>query len=255
MFEVRFALCAALAVGLMAPSAPAQVRPVNTASATQSGSYLGIWVWEIDAARAKELRLPQPGGIEVTLVSAGSPADLAGMKAGDVIDVYNGQKVDSIEHFSRLVRETPGGKPVKIQIVRNGTPQVLTAKIETISAAERPGPITAPRSSLPQADRQDVPRSLMTWRSPVLGVEAEPLFGQLAGYFGVTEGVLVRTVTPGSPAEKADMKAGDVITRINKSPVTTPAEIAARLRTVTSPAVAVTTMRERKEITLTVTLE
>jgi serine protease Do len=188
-------------------------------------------------------------------VSPGSPADQAGMKAGDVITEYNGQKVDSIEHFSRLVRETPSGKPVKIQIVRNGTPQTLTAKIETISPAERPGPITAPRNSLPQADRQDVPRSLMTWRSPVLGVDAEPLFGQLATYFGVTEGVLVRSVAPGSPAEKAGMKAGDAITRVNKLSVTTPAEITARLRSVTSPVVAVTAMRDRKEVSFTVTLE
>ena len=144
---------------------------------------------------------------------------------------------------------------MKIQIVRNGTPQTLTAKIEIISAAERPGPISAPRSSLPQADRQDVPRSLMTWRSPVLGLDAEPLFGQLAGYFGVTEGVLVRSVASGSPAEKAGMKAGDVITRINKQAVTTPAEITGRLRVVTSPLVSVTAMRDRKEFTLNVTLE
>ncbi len=233
----------------------AQVRAVNNVAAPASGSYLGIWVWEIDAARAKELRLPQLGGIEVTLVSGGSPADLAGMKAGDVITEYHGQKVESIEQFSRLVRETPGGKPVKIQIVRNGTAQTLTAKIETISAADRPGPITAPRSALPQAERQDVPRSLMTWRSPVLGVDAEPLFGQLAVFFGVSEGVLVRSVAAASPAEKAGMKAGDVITRINKQPVTTPAEITARLRAVTTPAVTVTVMRERKELSFTVILE
>ena len=233
----------------------AQVRPANNVATPASGSYLGIWVWEVDAARAKELRLPQPGGIEVTLVSSGSPADLAGMKAGDVISEYHGQKVESIEQFSRLVRETPGGKPVKIQILRNGTAQTLTAKIETISAADRPGPITAPRSALPQTERQDVPRSLMTWRSPVLGIDAEPLFGQLAAFFGVTEGVLVRSVAAGSPAEKAGMKAGDVVTRINKQAVTTPSEITARLRAVTTPAVSVSVMRDRKDLNLSVILE
>ncbi len=238
MWLARIAIVAVL-TGL---SGRAQVRPVNNV-APASGSYLGIWVWEIDAQRAKELRLPNWARIEVTLVSGGSPADLAGMRAGDVISEYHGQKVESIEQFSRLVRETPGGKPVKIQIVRNGTPQTLTAKIEAIAAADRPGPITAPRSALPQAERQDVPRSLMTWRSPVLGVDAEPLFGQLAAFFGVSEGVLIRSVAQSSPAEKAGIKAGDVITRINKQTVATPAEITARLRAVNTPAVTVSIVR------------
>jgi serine protease Do len=189
------------------------------------------------------------------MVRSGSPADIAGVKTGDVIAEYNGQKVAGIEQFSRLVRETPAGRDVKLRIVRNGTSQVLTAKIGAISPAERPGPMSPGRSSGPQGERQDVPRSLMTWRSPVLGVDAEPLFGQLAAYFGVGEAVLVRAVAAGSPAEKAGLKAGDVITKIGKQTVTTPAEISARLRMVTTPTVQVGVMRERKELTVTVTLE
>ncbi len=254
MLWMRVALTIAMAVGLVVPSAWAQVRPIN-AVAPASGSYLGIWIWEIDAARAKELRLPDGGGVEVTMVRSGSPADIAGVKTGDVIAEYNSQKVVGIEHFSRLVRETPAGRDVKLRIVRNGTSQVLTAKIGAISPAERPGPMSPGRSSGPQGERQDVPRSLMTWRSPVLGVDAEPLFGQLAAYFGVGEAVLVRAVAAGSPAEKAGLKAGDVITKIGKQTVTTPAEISARLRMVTTPTVQVGVIRERKELTVTVTLE
>jgi serine protease Do len=207
----------------------------------------------VDAARAKELRLPETSGVEVTLVRAGSPAEVAGVKAGDVVAEYNGETVESIEQFSRLVRETPPGRPVKLRIVRNGTSQVLTAKIEAIAASERPGPIS-PRRAQAQA-RQDVPRSLMTWRSPMLGVDSEPLFGQLAVYFGVSEAVLVRAVVPGSPAEKAGLKAGDVIMRVGKQTVTTPAEITARLRMATTATVPIVVMREHKETTFTVTLE
>jgi len=255
MLWMRVALQVGMAVGLAMSSGWAQVRPVN-APAPASGSYLGIWIWEVDAARAKELRLPEPGGVEVTLVRSGSPADVAGMKAGDVVADYDGQKVQGIEQFSRLVRDTPPGRPVKLRIVRNGTSQVLTAKIESISAAERPGPISAPRGT-PRSlgETQDVPRSLMTWRSPMLGVDAEPLFGQLAGYFGVTAAVLVRAVATGSPAEKAGLKAGDVITHIGKQTVTTPAEITARLRALNRGTVQVVVMRDRKETTVAVTLE
>jgi S1-C subfamily serine protease len=88
----------------------------------------------------------------------------------------------------------------------------------------------------------------------MLGVDAEPLFGQLATYFGVREGVLVRSVIQGSPAERAGIKAGDVITQINRHPVTTPAEITAQLRAMATGSVKVTLYRERGEATLTVNL-
>ncbi len=252
---MRSALHLVMTVGLTMPSGWAQVRSVNNLEApAASGSYLGIWVWEVDAIRAKELRLPAPGGIEVTLVRQGSPADIAGLKAGDVVAEYNGLKVENIEQFSRLVRETPAGRPVKLRIFRNGTPQVLTAKIDTISAADRPGPIPAGR--MPQAGLQDVPRSLMTWRNPLLGIDAEPLFGQLAEYFGVAEGVLVRAVASGSPADNAGMRAGDVITRVGKQGVTMPAEITTRLRTLSSSGPApILVIRDRKEVRLMVSLE
>lgn len=218
--------------------------------AQASGSYLGIWIWEVDAARAKELRLAQPGGVEVTLVRQGSPADQAGVRAGDVVAEYDGQKVQGIEQFSRLVRETPSGRAVRLRVMRNGAAQLLTAKI----AAQTERPAEVGRIVVTQ-ERQDVPSSLMTWRSPVLGVDAEPLFGQLAEYFGVGEAVLVRAVANGSPAERAGLKAGDVITRVGKQTVTTPAEITARLRAVTTPGVQVVIMRDRKEATFNVILE
>ena len=141
---------------------------VASALMAQAGSYLGIWIWEVDAARAKELRLPQPGGVEVTLVRPGSPAEAAGVKAGDVVAEYNGQKVQGIEQFSRLVRETPSGRQVRLRVMRNGSAQVLTARI----VAQTEKPAEGPRLVMTQ-ERQDVPSSLTTWRSPVLGVDAE----------------------------------------------------------------------------------
>src|SRR4029079_14218928 len=100
-----------------------------------------------------------------------------------------------------------------------------------------------------------VPGSVMSWLGAVRGVDAEPLFGQLASYFGVTEGVLVRSVAAGSPAEKAGIKAGDVITHVGKQPVTSPTAITAQLRTQSSPTVKLGVTRERSAITVTVTLE
>jgi serine protease Do len=227
--------------------APGQWQPVG------SGSYLGIFLWEVDPARARDLRLPPDARVVVTLVNSGSPAEAAGLRAGDVVLEYDQKKIESTDQFTRLVRETPAGRTVRLRIVRNGVLQTLTAKIGSIPDAERPGPMvgTAP----PQVGRQDMWSSLMTWNSSLLGVEAEPLFGQLADFFGVTQGVLVRSVTRGLPGEKAGLKAGDVILRVGKDEVTTPTEIAGRLRLAAAPTVKLTVVRDRREIVVTVTPE
>lgn len=246
----------AIAMTVTVPQLWSQARPVMGTNPAPASSFLGIWVWQVDAARARELKLPEVLGVQVTLVSPGSPAEVAGIKAGDVITEYNGQKVTSEEQFVGLVRDTPAGRLVPLQIFRNGRVQVLNARIGAISATDR---ILVPRDpSLTQPGLPiptDVPRSLMTWRSPLMGIDAEPLFGQLASYFGVTEGVLVRAVAPGSPGGRAGLKAGDVITQVGKMPVATPADITARLRMVNTSSVRLTIVRERSEIALTLTLE
>ena len=61
-----------------------------------------------------------------------------------------------------------------------------------------------------------------TWSSSMLGIEAEGLNEQLGEYFGVKEGVLVRSVAKGSPAEKAGIKAGDVLVKVDQTKVTSP---------------------------------
>ncbi|MEO8097429.1 MAG: PDZ domain-containing protein [Acidobacteriota bacterium] len=251
MLLLRFALIAGLVVcPLVIPDARAQSPAAP--SAAPSGSYLGVWIWQIDMARARELKLPSPTGLEVTLVREGSPADAAGLKVGDVLATYNGQRVEGIDQFSRLVGETPVGRAVRIEFYRNGMLQNATAKVGSISQAERPGPIPVPRGD---SGMPDIPHSLLTWRSPLLGVDAEPVEGQLAAYFGVTQGVLVRTVAQNSAAEKAGVKAGDVIIRVGRFPVATPAETTLRLRTAKPPSASITVMRDHKEITLTVTLD
>ncbi len=245
----------AAAITVASSGAWGQARPVIAKAPLPTSSFLGIGIWEIDAARARELKLPDTSGVLVTLVMPNSPADVAGLKTGDVVTEYNGQKVEGQEQFSRLVRATSAGSPVRLRILRNGAPQVLIAKVGTISG-DLPGPVPVPRNELPLAPATpDVPRSLMTWRNPALGFDAEPLFGQLATYFGVNEGVLVRAVAAGSPAGKAGLKAGDVITQVGKGGVATPAEITTRLRQVNTPSVRFTVVRDRAEMILTLTLE
>jgi serine protease Do len=102
----------------------------------------------------------------------------------------------------------------------------------------------------------DMPRAYTGLRSSRLGVEAEGLQGQLAEYFGVKEGVLVRSVAKGSAAEKGGLKAGDVITKVDQKPLESPRDLSEMLRdSRDKKSVAVTVMREKREMTLTVTPE
>ena len=79
---------------------------------SSGGSYLGIGVAEVDAERAKALNLKEVRGVEVKSVDDNSPAAKAGLKEGDVVLEYNGQRIEGTEQFVRLVRETPVDRQV-----------------------------------------------------------------------------------------------------------------------------------------------
>jgi serine protease Do len=241
------------------PTPPAPERVVITRPGT--GSFLGIGVQEIDNDRAKALNLREERGVEVTRVEDDSPAAKGGIKMNDVVLEYNGERVEGVEQFMRMVRETPPGREVKLSIARNGSPQQLTMKTGSrktwmTSRYGEVGSPELPRIEIPEINIPDVPRAFMSWRSSVVGIEAESLDSQLAEYFGVKEGVLVRSVVRGSAAEKAGLRAGDVIVKIDDSRVTNPREISASIRSSRSKkTVPVQVIRDKREVTLHLPVE
>jgi serine protease Do len=225
-------------------------------------SYLGIGVADVTAERAKALNLKEVRGAEVTNVAEDSPASKAGIKEGDVALEYDGTAVQGIEQFTRLVRETPVGRQVKIVVWRNGAAQTLTATVEARRGAvirSDGGAWTLDMPSIRVPMPQiEIPRFQMTWQNPVLGIEGESLRSQeqLADFFGVKEGVLVKLVRKNSAAEKAGIKAGDVVVKVDDSTVATPQEITRTLRALGSKKTfTVKVVRNKKEMPLTVTIE
>lgn len=247
------------------------------------GSFLGIGVADVDADKAKALRLREERGVEVKSVEEDSPAAKAGMKEGDVVLEYNGERVEGTVQFIRMVRETPAGRQVKITVWRDGGTQNLTATIvtrkprvfrwrsdgdegdESSDVPEPPEPPEAPEP--PESFHFEMPDitipevhipdgRFFSWRGPRLGIESETLGSQLAEYFGVKEGVLVRAVVKGSAAERAGLKAGDVITKIDGEKVAAPSEISSALRSLgTGKSFPIAIVRSGKEMTLTARLE
>jgi serine protease Do len=240
------------------PAPPAGPVVIERFGMESSGSYLGVGVKEIDGDRAKALKLREEHGVEITNVQKESPADKAGLQVGDVVQKYQGQRVEGLEQFIRFVRETPPGRTVQLDVIREGSTQQLSAVMgkREVRAFRPMAPFTPPdvKVVLP-----DIPTPMMAWRSGVLGIEGESLSeSQLASFFGVKEGVLVRSVAKGSAAEKAGIQAGDVITKVNEISVTTTRGITAALREAQSggkDTFPVTITRDKRETALTVTME
>jgi serine protease Do len=262
-----------LAASLVGPATYGQgaVR-ARAASGVEAAEtpYLGVSAQDITADRARTLKLKEERGVEVTNVEADSAADKAGLKTGDVVMELNGQKVEGWEHLKRLVRETPIHREVKIGIWRNGAVQTLTAAMGARREMQMdfgngnmvvPMPPTQPMTAMPPMPpmpQLDIPQFRTLMGASSLGIMGEALGqeSQLAEFFGVKEGVLVRSVTKGSAAEKAGIKAGDVITKIDDTAISSPQQISSALRRARSQGtVNVTVVRNKKETTLGVTIE
>ncbi len=257
-------------LGLAGLPAHAQQNPPTPPRVVQfspgGGSYLGIGVQDVDASRAKELKLKEERGVEITAVEDDSPASRAGLRKSDVVLEMNGQRVEGVEQFVRMVRETPVGREVKLTVSRGGDIQAVGAKVAARKSWTINGeraivlpslpPLPPNGASAPRVTMPDMPRTYTSWKSGVLGVEAEGLKGGLADFFGVKQGVLVRSVSKGTPAEKAGLRAGDVIVRVNEKPVETPADVAMTMRERgDKKTVTLTVVRDKREMTVTVTLE
>jgi serine protease Do len=247
-----------LGVGSGAAFAQGQAQRAPAAGVPMM-SYLGIATQDVSAEMTKALKLPEEAGVQVTKMDPASPAALAGIKLGDVVMQYNGQRVENWEQFARLVRETSAGREVKLQIYRNGVPQMTTAKIVLHPAMMFQGelvPIQPQHTGPFQNAFQDVPRNRMSWVSSPLGAELESVEGQLADAFGAKEGgVLVRSVNRGSTGEKAGLKAGDVITRVDDVKVTTPAGLSGRIRAGREQSALLTVLRDHHEVVVSIALD
>jgi serine protease Do len=246
------------------PRAPRATHAQTRIYTAQNASYLGIGVQDIDAERAKALKLKEDRGAEVTNVVPDSPAAKAGFKDGDVVLEYNGEKVEGQEQLARMVRETPAGRQVQVVVWRNGSNVTLTPTIEagkgpTVIQGGGEWPFNMRMPAMPPMPAMpDMPQIYMGTRSAMLGIEGESLDQQhqFAEFFGVKDGVLVRSVIPNSAAEKAGIKAGDVITRVDNTNVTTPRDITRALRDLRGKTnITVTVVRNKKEMQIPVTIE
>jgi serine protease Do len=213
-------------------------------------------------------------GVLIDEVRPDSPADRAGVKRGDVIVEFDGERVRSARQFTRLVQETSPGRVVKATLVREGQPSDVEITIPAERDRRRGDVVIS-------GDFGDYMRDLgrdlgrlgdqfpsfdFNFDFPPLsgrrlGVNVQELSSQLAEHFGVRDGVLVTSVTAGSAASRAGLKAGDVITAINGQRVAARDDLARGLRDAERDAqgntvdVTLTVTRDRQETTIRATID
>ena len=220
------------------------------------GGYMGVYLEEVDGEAVSRLGLSAERGALITKVTEESPASEAGLLADDVIVGFNGQPVESISALGRMVRETPAGRTVELDVIRNGRSRSVSVEI-----GERPGRVWL-GPDMGDWDIRVAPghgdhgehRVFAFGGRGRLGVQLQPLGDQLAEYFGVSGGALIASVREDSPAAEAGLRAGDVITAIGDSDVEDPGDAARAIHDAEAGSLTITVMRDGSTRSITVDL-
>lgn len=231
------------------------------------GSTIGVSIRDLETEDVEKTKAGATGGVLIEDVDEGSPAAKAGIREGDVVVEFDGERVRSARQFARLVQETPGGRAVKTTVMREGTRQTLDIVPERSTRLS--GDFVLP--DLDKDIEREIERGMRSlprdfafdfnWKGDFpdvavfprgrLGAELSPLSDQLAAYFGAKAGVLVSSVAADSVAAKAGLKAGDVITSVNGQSVDTPRDVVRELREAEAGAqVEIAVLRDKKSMTL-----
>ena len=257
-------LGAAVTAAVMMAVQPARAQEPRAVvrSLGSSSASIGVGIRDVTSDDAAKARQGQPSGVYIESVREGSPAARAGIQTGDIVIDFDGERVRSASHFTRLVQESVPNREVTAVVIRGTSKQNLKISPDAggglrilSNNARRQGQdlqLNLPRGNF-NFDN-DALRRVLPANGATLGVTVSPLSDQLAGYFGVKQGVLVSAVTTGSPAAGAGVRAGDVITAINGQSVSSSADITRALRQGSGESVEISVTRDKKSLSLKGTL-
>lgn len=200
-------------VGFAIPSDTAHwVAHQLAESGSVKRAYLGVAIQPVTHELAAEFGVDATEGVVVTQVFPDAPAAEAGLKTGDVIVSFGGHAVHSPRELQNLVERLPTGSREKIAIVRDGKPQTLTV-------VGRAQPADYGMSTRSKARNKAEEPETKPFEN--LGLEVANLDKAVADKLGIkgAEGVVITSVTSGSPADEAGLTDSMVIVQVNRRPV------------------------------------
>src|SRR6266480_6743500 len=241
---------------------------LNILVGDDGSGWLGVETHEVTADKAKELKLSAERGVVLGRIVPDSPAAKAGLKENDVVTEINGQRVEGAAQFRRMIHEIPAGRSIQLTVWRDGRTQAISA---TLGKSEErhhamkmvtptPGTFAFRMPEIPEIPPMEWNGGMLAGGQPRLGIDAEDLSGQLGAFFGAPdgEGILVRDVNSGSPAEKGGVKAGDVIISLNGERIRSAGELREKLSAKRDDdkdrTVKLGVLRNKSEASLTVEL-
>ncbi|HEU4684043.1 MAG TPA: DegQ family serine endoprotease [Nitrospira sp.] len=172
--------------------------------------WLGVAIQELTPELASQFGVPEAKGVLVSDVMDDSPAKKAGFERGDVILEFDGKAMDSPTQLRNGVAQTPIGRKVLVKVIRDKKQKTLDVTI-----VEQP-------KSMSQGGQEDSTES----PSPagvLSDIEVRELNEELASRYGLKpsdRGIIITRVKPGSPAEDAGVREGDLVLEVNRKPVT-----------------------------------
>ena len=211
-------------IGFAIPSNMAKKLLPQLATGRVERSFLGLAFREVTPELAKVLKLERVAGAIVTEVGPGSPADQAGLRAGDVLTSFDGQPVRAASDLPWLAAQAGIHAKVPVELIRDG--KTLSVQVQ-LQALPRPLELVEP----PRMVVPPVMAAQATLPVAGLGVTIADLTATLRKRFGIVAaaGALIVAVDRGGPGDRAGMRVGDVVTRVAKRTVTNAAVLDAEV--------------------------
>jgi membrane-associated protease RseP (regulator of RpoE activity) len=282
-FSTLFLLIAAMAAAVFAqqptaPSAPGTPRAGAMIFTHDDGGYLGVQAVGITNENLSQFGLREARGVGIEKVLENSPAAAAGLQNGDVVLRFDGEEVKSVMKLTRMIGETAPDQKARLTILRGGEEREITVTIgkRPSFTFERMTPMgsfpsfpTPPSGEFKLSDEffKNMPptgefpgNGSFVWNfagGRKIGVVAESLTKQLGEHFGVTDGkgLLLMEVRENSPAGKAGLKAGDIITEVDGAAVSDSMELVRAVNAKKEGDVEITFIRDKNRQKVRVTPE
>ncbi len=203
----------ASSIGFAVPiSGATAILPQLRARGRVSRGYMGVALRDVDPDLERSLKLTVNHGALVQDVTAGSPADRAGLRPYDIVTALDDHAIASDDQLIREVAARPPGSPAHLRLVRDGHEEALTIKL-----AERPS-----RDAPERSDPAPPPDRTKLDGDGLLGLTVRDLDRQLADRLELpkaTKGVLITRVEPMSSSFDAGIERGTVLLEINRQRV------------------------------------